>query len=799
MLPSTQRTRSRCGLLALAFTAFARCGAGPAPTAANHVSDAPSPDILVTDDASPAGTLSVLPSPASFGLVPLGETATLSVRLRNDGLAEVVLSPPELTAALGAVSTHLSALDLVDPWVEPGTVAPGDEVFVTVRFSPVAREPRTGPIGAIRVPVEEQEPLVVPLDATVAFALAALDPAPIILPPSAPSETTVIKVTLENRGTIPLLVEGVALESFSAPELSLDGLALPPEGLTLAPGGREYIDLRVTMSEGDAGESLSGEIVVTSSSVDGVLRVPVQTWRAFSGHCEPVLVTTSLDFGLVPLGSKTTKTVVVRNGGDWPCSFAYVRISEQVDGAEPTATCPVSAATRDYLPAFEAVSLPPAVKDGLLPGATLELSIAFDPTNDLWLTPGGLDTRFVSAGLQVFFYDTSLPGRGGPSLVVTPPGLAGGTMACNLAARSEAPWIVAGEIPPTPVGCKTTTTITIDANPELVADLLPVCDIVLDGDCGESIEIVTTSGLSPCTGGGPSAPGPFTVAIAHAPTSSQNDLPSCRLKLLSTSSVLPESTVPLFIPATDRSEWFVDGRPWDAWIGIDPLPTAVEKSFVETELIALAKHVALANTGARVNVPLAGFVETLIGVEELLGLPDIVLASSDTAGDDVTDTLLSSFLLSLETRDPALLILRHGDDPLSEYELEKLSKRPIFVASGGLDGCMLAGEPVPAAPATAAAVTASRQLDLCTPGWGAQVAEALVEAVLVPTRSYELDVQNIINAGGYESDLVFEDGPCDGGWSVDPETSSLVFDSSGPCLPAPGESFEFRYTAICPE
>ncbi|MBT9558047.1 MAG: hypothetical protein IV100_18580 [Myxococcales bacterium] len=770
-----------------------------ADTTARGVSDVDrsSDEISVPDgldDPSDSTPLDLKSEAGGFGAVPVGDEKTLRFQVVNARTGAVVLLAPVIEAIPGVPSDHVTAFSITGAWEGVRSLEPGGSLEFDVTFAPTALVAVEGPLAALRIDVGGEAPLRLDLDAKATFALAEVSTPSLVLT-QAPLTTTATPFTVTNRGNIPLELTSVTLAEFSAPVFSVAFVG----PLSIPPGEAISVDLVVTMTEGPPGEALTGEIVVTSSSVDGVLRVPVQTWRSFIGHCNPIVETPVIDFGLRPVGSVSVKSVVVRNVGGWPCSFADVRISDQSTTTEPPSECKIAFVSESFGSPFEIVSLPPAIADGVLPGDAVEIGIAYSPVESIFISTQGSPSTNLAA-LQVLFFDSSLPTVNGPELVAAPPGDSGTTMGCNLLASSMAPWTVTGALVPTPLGCETSATITIEPNAAFADELLPVCDIVLDGECGGGVEIVSTAGVGGCAPGAPVATGPISVLLRFAPKEDALAYQKCHLAISTSSTSLPVSTATLPVPATVRSEWITDVTPGTIWIAADELPTDAERQALAAELDVLTAHVLAATPLPLVVVLGPNGDEALDAKNELLAIASTVVESAFSKDQNPTHEFLTNLAATpFAPTDAGLLILRHGDDVFGETVESFLQEESIVVVSGGATGCSHLGVSIPAAPLTAAAVSPDRQLSLCEPGWGGTAGSALVEAVLKRRTTYEIPVA--VLDGPQEASVEFEGGPCEGGWtldlSADTLTYTLTFDPSGPCMPEPGESFELVLTPVC--
>jgi hypothetical protein len=265
--------------------------------------------------------LAARPSPLVFDTVPIGVTATAAVTLSNVGDFPLELGGLRLEAG----SHPDLALEAGEP---AGTLQPGAEARVTVRFTPSALGDVAGALlvdssdpdtPTLRVPIlatRRQGPVLVVCTESLEVPLArrcarTLDLDLGAVPVGEYREAT---VELRSEGTDPLVVSAAGLSADTHPSLALVSTATR----ALAPGEFVRLPLRFTPS---AEGPVAGVLEVSSS--DGPRAIAIAGRGVEPSLCvRPAL----LDLGAVALDGVATGTVAAANCGDVDLSLTAVTV-----------------------------------------------------------------------------------------------------------------------------------------------------------------------------------------------------------------------------------------------------------------------------------------------------------------------------------------------------------------------------------------------------------------------------------------------------------------------------------------
>ena len=366
----------------------------------------------------------VSPGEIDFGAVPLGDKRVVTVTIANGGYSshpeDSVLVIPQggITLSEGSDS-GLSLLDEhgnkvnslgVTEWKMKSAEFPDYPEYsdlpmqktFSVEWAPNTALPDLGlPIGTLLIGSNDPlYPLLpIPIRGRVAAPLIAVVPDPVSFGVVAQSITAERTLTIRNDGnadlefTAPLRIEGDLLNEF---EVVVDSKFAPtspsfdpstqcagaggskPEECVIHGGESKGVTLRFTNKGGSSGSATATLVIKSNSPGAEEIRVRLEAVRTGIPTCEPILMPTSLDFGIVPKGYYKDMMMKVVNQGSGYCSFQSARIEDCTSGfgLEPTCAEPGQGRISNY---FVLLSMPPAIQDGLGPGGSLDFKIRFIP------------------------------------------------------------------------------------------------------------------------------------------------------------------------------------------------------------------------------------------------------------------------------------------------------------------------------------------------------------------------------------------------------------------------------------
>lgn len=331
----------------------------------------------------------VEPERLDFGRIEVESSKVLGLSLKNSSPLEVEVTP----TATGADRDELELSS------GPLTLAPGEERAVQVAFRPM----RVGPklLGVTVTPCQGCADQLVPV------AALALEQAVVAEPPAVDFGQVPVDrerqetVVLHNLSTEPMWVSGVSLSASMDPSFRVRAAFLPA---TLLPETRETFE--VFYSPGHMGLA-EGEIhFQVASRRHPTTDLPL---RAFGGSSELCVAPPSQDFGVRPVGSKTSAVVTVTNCG--ASNAAPLAIASLEVVADP------SASGEDQF-ALEPISLPAV----LVAGAQLQVKLFFEPVR---AGPAAASVRVRSDAYAAGLWKVPVRGEGRAlppcRVAITPP------------------------------------------------------------------------------------------------------------------------------------------------------------------------------------------------------------------------------------------------------------------------------------------------------------------------------------------------------------------------------------------
>ncbi|WP_235685669.1 MULTISPECIES: choice-of-anchor D domain-containing protein [Corallococcus] len=334
------------------------------------------------------------PEVLEFGAAAVGRTKTMTLRLTNQGRASYRVE--------GARS---SLANVSIPAFEPFTLSSGAEHELEVRFTPDVEGAVQGQVevltdasgeAAAQVPVNGRG-----VKALVEVTESALDFGNVNLGLVEMREVTVRNPS-DVESPLVLSVAGADADQFSA------GAGLPS---SLAP--HETRKVPVAFSPVRLGTAQAALQVTVCDGCEPALVTLTGTGVASMLEVTPLRV----DFGRVAVGATAEARITVRNQGNEMLRYQGASLLEDPSGV------------------FQVVSAPVLPNDALLPGAMVELRVAFKPVATGRVRDGRVEVAVRKPSTTTPGPKVSLTGEGGASCVeVTPAHLSFGQVAFGMTA-----------------------------------------------------------------------------------------------------------------------------------------------------------------------------------------------------------------------------------------------------------------------------------------------------------------------------------------------------------------------------
>ena len=246
--------------------------------------------------------IAVSPTTHNFGLMQLGNSASQSFTISNEGTGALNVSALDLTGSAAAEFSITSGA--------PGSIPPGGNMAVEVTFTPLTLGAKSAALE-ISSDDPDENPVVVPLSATV---VPGNDPADIAVSPLSvdfgnviPGSSAGATVTVANEGQQELFVYSSALGGANPSEFAIVSGAAP---FSVLPGTSHEIALSFnpTLPAG-----FSASLVIQSNDPD---ENPVVVALNGTGFAPEIAVSPSgHDYGDVQLGSSASQSFTVSNEG----------------------------------------------------------------------------------------------------------------------------------------------------------------------------------------------------------------------------------------------------------------------------------------------------------------------------------------------------------------------------------------------------------------------------------------------------------------------------------------------------
>ncbi len=367
---------------------------------------------------SVAPRFGVLPDPIDLGVCELGETCRADVAITSLGTEPLHVLSLEATAASASNTVWIEASPDLPATLAPAHDNPAPLTF-TVAFrpsawSPVARNDQPlAQVGALGVFADAYASapdhwVRVPILAGLAAPKLSLTPASTLtLESVGEGGDATGQVALENVGTRPLTVErarlsnvsGAPWEAFTLVDGDAWGPSSPsPTPATLAPGETHTLTVAFHNEDWAAGEARAALDVRSDSAGEPVATVLVVAPHDGAPSCQLAMTPTatgpgSIWLGEVAPGGRAEQTLTLRNVGTGPCAFEGIQLHPCPPQADDQPVCDppatwdwgdpdgASAAPNLIVPAPFTVTAPlPLLAEPLQPGATVSITVAFEPT-----------------------------------------------------------------------------------------------------------------------------------------------------------------------------------------------------------------------------------------------------------------------------------------------------------------------------------------------------------------------------------------------------------------------------------
>lgn len=368
--------------------------------------DEPELEIPITTTAANTG---LVVEPVALNLVAdrIGATVSGTVKLSNLGLVPVNVLDAFLSTDTGP------EFGTVDDIAARPSLGRDNEVVYTVTYTPADAVADRGEL--VLLTDDPSQPRV-----TVPLSGSLPRPAIVVAPDSVNfgavdlnTETEITQLVLENRGSAPLTVDGIAF-AFAAPPTNDQYTLhdLPEFPIVVEPDAASAIVFGISYHPAVDGRHRTAIAINSSDPVNGILTVPVD------GRVRKPCISVTpgqVDFGRVALGQRSARQPLqVANCGDMPLAINDIVIDNPgydwavIDGSDLVGTeiAPLAAATIEVW--YQNTDLEQGAPDnGILsitsnapdaPQVDVPLSVAGGgaPTCDMVVLPGRVDFGLVS-------------------------------------------------------------------------------------------------------------------------------------------------------------------------------------------------------------------------------------------------------------------------------------------------------------------------------------------------------------------------------------------------------------------
>ncbi|NOZ02874.1 MAG: choice-of-anchor D domain-containing protein [Deltaproteobacteria bacterium] len=340
----------------------------------------------------------VSPYVIDFGSIPQDDTATVDLTISNEGNSTLTIAKDGI--ALDPASPDYDNIDfLVDGGtakavpveVEGLTLEPGESKVYTLQWT--AKNPvgnKGDPIGQVVIVSDDTAQGLISLNVFGRVDAPFLSLVPDVVDFGFVGQmiTSTRPLSMVNEGTGDLVIGCFSIVDDALGEFDFQPATdFPPTDKancgpgTIAGNNQQVVNLTFKNLGPDTG-SASAKLVFTTN-VSGMenVEVPLVAKRAGTPTCEPVLLPSKLDFGVVPKGFYKEKTFKLLNQGTGYCSFKSATIEDCQGLAGLAVTCPepgTGFGSKNYL----FMGLPPAVQNGIGPQGSVFLKVRFTPPDN---------------------------------------------------------------------------------------------------------------------------------------------------------------------------------------------------------------------------------------------------------------------------------------------------------------------------------------------------------------------------------------------------------------------------------
>jgi Abnormal spindle-like microcephaly-assoc'd, ASPM-SPD-2-Hydin/CARDB len=250
----------------------------------------------------------ISPSSVTFGNVTVGQSATQTVTLTNNGTEMLTISGISVAGTgFTASGPHL-----------PLSLSPGQSASISAAFKPTAGDADTGKITITSNAVGSPSLVDLSGAGTTAATLTAT-PNSIAFGSVAVGSAATQTIHLANIGGESVTISKMA---FSGTGVSVSGLTVP---MKLAAG--QTANLTVTYKPVDAG-TLTGSLSITSNASDPTMVIGLNATATLSKLAATLTATpNSIAFGSVAVGSEATQTIHLENTGNEAATISKMTIS----------------------------------------------------------------------------------------------------------------------------------------------------------------------------------------------------------------------------------------------------------------------------------------------------------------------------------------------------------------------------------------------------------------------------------------------------------------------------------------
>lgn len=252
------------------------------------------------------GTLSFSPSPGRFGSVTVGSSKTITVTVKNTGVAPVIIS---------AESVHATGFS-VSGLVVPYKISAGAYVTLSVKFAPTSSGLSSGYVLFTSNSSNGSTEYSVSGTGVTATGTVATTPASVSFGSVVNGTTNSQTVQLKNTGTASTTISSATV---SGTGFKLSGISLP---LTLSAG--QTSNFTVGFNPAASG-SVTGSVIIKSNATNPTYTMALSGTGATATRTIS-LATSSLNFGNEIVGGSSPLQVAVKNTGNSSLTISQINV-----------------------------------------------------------------------------------------------------------------------------------------------------------------------------------------------------------------------------------------------------------------------------------------------------------------------------------------------------------------------------------------------------------------------------------------------------------------------------------------